>query len=185
MLQSVMGSGETAGGRAALASQISADLRVLTAESEQIGRVFAVVNGLRPTDFRALLHVMVAETAGAPITSGELRQRMGLSGAAITYLVDRMIASGHITRESDPDDRRKVILRYSESGLATARAFFAPLGTHTHDAMADLPDADLSAASRVFTALIEAMRRYQHELASPKPPVSQRAEAGTCQTERG
>jgi DNA-binding MarR family transcriptional regulator len=170
MLQSVMGSGETAGGRAALESQISADLRVLTAESEQIGRVFAVVNDVRPTDFRALQHVMVAETAGASITSGELRQRMGLSGAAITYLVDRMMASGHITRESDPGDRRKVILRYSESGLATARAFFAPLGTHTHDAMADLSDADLSAASRVFAALIEAMRRYQHELASPKPP---------------
>jgi DNA-binding MarR family transcriptional regulator len=159
-----MGPDETAGGRAALESQISADLRVLTAESEQIGRVFAAAYAVRPTDFRALLHVMVAETAGAPITSGELRQRMGLSGAAITYLVDRMMASGHITRESDPGDRRKVILRHSESGLATARAFFAPLGAHTHDAMADLPDADLSAASRVFTVLIEAMRRYQHEL---------------------
>src|ERR1700722_1162926 len=170
MLQSVMGSGETAGGRAALESQISADLRVLTAESEQIGRVFAVINDVRPTDFRALLHVMVAETAGAPITSGELRQRMGLSGAAITYLVDRMMALGHITRQSDPDDRRKVILRYSDSGLATARAFFAPLGAHSHDAMQGLSDEDLSAASRVFTALIAAMRRYQDELSSWKPP---------------
>jgi DNA-binding MarR family transcriptional regulator len=169
-LDIVMGSDEIAGGRAALESQVSADVRVLTAESEQIGRAFAVLHDVRPTDFRALLHVMVAETAGAPITSGDLRQRMGLSGAAITYLVDRMMASGHITRESDPADRRKVILRYSESGAATSRAFFAPLGTHTHDAMADLPDADLSAASRVFKALIEAMRRYQRELASIEPP---------------
>jgi DNA-binding MarR family transcriptional regulator len=95
---------------------------------------------------------------------------MGLSGAAITYLVDRMMASGHITRESDPGDRRKVILRYSDSGLATARAFFAPLGTHAHDAMHGLPDEDLSSASRVFAALIEAMRRYQDELSSWKPP---------------
>ena len=165
-----MGFDETADSRESLELQISADLRVLTAESEQIGRVFAVANEVRPTDFRALLHVMVAETAGAPITSGELRQRMGLSGAAITYLVDRMMASGHITRQSDPADRRKVILRYSDSGLATARAFFAPLGTHTHATMADLPDADLSAASRAFTALIEAMRSYQLELASFKPP---------------
>ncbi|HZC89132.1 MAG TPA: MarR family transcriptional regulator [Mycobacterium sp.] len=165
-----MGFDETADSRESLELQISADLRVLTAESEQIGRVFAVANEVRPTDFRALLHVMVAETAGTPITSGELRQRMGLSGAAITYLVDRMMASGHIIRESDPADRRKVILRYSDSGLATARAFFAPLGTHTHATMADLPDADLSAASRVFTALIEAMRSYQLELASFKPP---------------
>jgi DNA-binding MarR family transcriptional regulator len=159
-----MGSDETADGRAALESQIAADLRILTAESEQIGRVFAVVHDVRPTDFRALLHVMVAETTGQAITSGELRQRMGLSGAAITYLVDRMMASGHITRQSDPGDRRKVILRYSESGLDTARAFFAPLGTHARIAMADLPDADLAAAQRVFVALIEAMRRYQDEL---------------------
>jgi DNA-binding MarR family transcriptional regulator len=157
---------KTAGGRAALESQISADMRVLTAESEQIGRVFAAAHDVRPTDFRALLHVMVAETAGTPITSGELRQLMGLSGAAITYLVDRMMASGHIVRQSDPTDRRKVILRYSDSGSATARAFFAPLGAHTHDAMTDLPDADLAAASRVFSALIEAMREYQHDLAS-------------------
>ena len=165
-----MGPEHTTGGRAALEQQISAHLRVMTAESEQIGRSFAVVHDVRPTDFRALLHVMVAETAGAPVTSGELRQRMGLSGAAITYLVDRMMASGHITRESDPGDRRKVILRYSDSGLATARAFFAPLGTHTREAMQDLPDADLSAAGRVFAALIEAMRRYQADLESWKPP---------------
>ena len=165
-----MGPEHTTGGRAALEQQISAHLRVMTAESEQIGRSFAVVHDVRPTDFRALLHVMVAETAGAPVTSGELRQRMGLSGAAITYLVDRMMASGHITRESDPGDRRKVILRYSDSGLATARAFFAPLGSHTREAMQDLPDADLSAAGRVFAALIEAMRRYQADLESWKPP---------------
>jgi DNA-binding MarR family transcriptional regulator len=95
---------------------------------------------------------------------------MGLSGAAITYLVDRMMASGHITRESDPGDRRKVMLRYSDSGLATARAFFAPLGAHSHEAMQGLSDEDLCAASRVFTALIAAMRRYQEELSSWKPP---------------
>jgi hypothetical protein len=36
--------------------------------------------------------------------------------------------------------------------------------------MAELPDADLVAAHRVFAALIEAMRRHQHELASLEPP---------------
>jgi DNA-binding MarR family transcriptional regulator len=92
-------------------------MRLPTAESEQIGRVFADVHDVRPTDFRALLHVMVAETRRQPITSGERRQRMGLSGAAITYLVDRMMASGHITRQSDPGDRRNVLLRDSDSGL--------------------------------------------------------------------
>ena len=74
---------------------------------------------------------MVAETSGAPLTAGELRQRMGVSGAAITYLVERMIASGHVRRESDPADRRKVILRVADHGLQVARGFFTPLAEQT------------------------------------------------------
>ena len=112
-----------------------------------------------PTIF-ALLHVMVAESAGSPLTAGELRRRMGMSGAAITYLVERMIASGHLRREADPADRRKVILRYAEGRMTVARAFFTPLAEHTRQGMADLPDDDLAAAHRTFAALIDAMRAF-------------------------
>lgn len=159
-------------GRARLEAQIVADARALTAESDQIGRFFAAIHQVHPSDFRALLHVLVAETGGAPLAAGELRQKMGVSGAAITYLVERMIESGHLRRESDPADRRKVILRYDDHGREVAAAFFAPLGRHTHAAMADMPDADLAAAHRVFTALIEAMREFQDELkgAGTPPP---------------
>ncbi|ORV47530.1 MarR family transcriptional regulator [Mycolicibacter engbaekii] len=155
---------EDAAGRAALEWLMSADLRELAAESEHISQRFAGSHDVRPTDFRALLHIMVAETAGTPISPGELRQRLGLSGAAITYLVDRLIASGHVRREAHASDRRKVTLRYAELGLDTARAFFAPLQAHTHQALAEISDADLQTAHRVFTALIAAMRQFQSEL---------------------
>jgi DNA-binding MarR family transcriptional regulator len=102
--------------RAALESQIAADVRAMTAESDDIGRHFANRHELSANDFRALLHVMVAETSGSPLTAGELRARMGMSGAAITYLVERMIVSGHFRRESDPADRRKVLLRVADDG---------------------------------------------------------------------
>ncbi|WP_068176054.1 MarR family winged helix-turn-helix transcriptional regulator [Mycobacterium sp. UM_CSW] len=150
--------------RVRLEALIAADARALTAESDQMGRVFAAAHQLGPSDFRALLHILVAETAGAPLTSGELRQKMGLSAAAITYLVERMINSGHIRRDTHAEDRRKVILRYSDPGLDTARSFFTPLGLHTRTALNDLPDEDLAAAHRVFTALIAAMRHFQSEL---------------------
>jgi DNA-binding MarR family transcriptional regulator len=169
MLHTAMDPDEQPFGRQALESLMSADLREMSTESDQIGRLFAVSQDVRPADFRALLHIMVAETAGKPMTSGDLSQRMGLSGAAITYLVDRLIESGHIRRDSHLDDRRKVILRYSEPGLDTARSFFNPLGAHIRNAMSDLPDADLAAAHRVFTTLIAAMRRFQTELASGRP----------------
>lgn len=158
---------DRAAGRAQLEALVASDARALTAESDQIGRLFAAIHRVHPSDFRALLHVLVAETAGTPLASGELRQKMGVSAAAVTYLVERMIESGHLRRESDPADRRKVILRHADHGREVAGAFFAPLATHTRAAMADLPDADLAAAHRVFTALIDAMRRFQGELKMP------------------
>lgn len=140
---------------------IAGDVRALTAESDQVGREFARRNDLSANDFRALLHIMVADATGAPLTAGELRKLMGTSAAAITYLVERMIASGHLRREAHPGDRRKVILRYDDHGLAVANEFFTPLAEINSRALADLADSDLDAAHRVFTALLHAMRQFR------------------------
>lgn len=43
---------------------IAADVRAMNAESDQIGRHFAGQHEVGANDFRALLHIMVAETAG-------------------------------------------------------------------------------------------------------------------------
>jgi DNA-binding MarR family transcriptional regulator len=151
-------------GRAELESAVIADVQALSAESDQIGRAFASVHRLSANDFRALVHVMVAENAGTPLTAGELRARMGMSGAAITYLVERMIESGHLRRDADPADRRKVILRYADHGIEVGRAFFTPLANHTHRVLADLPHDDLAAAHRVFTAVLAAMTAFRDDL---------------------
>ena len=153
-------------GRTELESAVVTDVQALSAESDQIGRAFAGIHGLSANDFRALVHIMVAENAGTPLTAGELRTRMGLSGAAITYLVERMIESGHLRRDSDPADRRKVILRYADHGIEVGRAFFTPLSTHTHRVLAELPDSDLAAAHRVFTAVLTAMTAFRADLGS-------------------
>ena len=150
--------------RADLELAIAADVRAITAESEQIGRHFARGHDVGANDFRALLLIMVAETSGAPLTAGDLRHQMGVSGAAITYLVERMIASGHVRRESDPADRRKVLLRVADHGMDVARGFFTPLGEHTRRALQGLPDADLAAAHRTFGAVLNAMRAFRNEL---------------------
>jgi DNA-binding MarR family transcriptional regulator len=150
--------------RGALESMIAADVRAMNAESDQIGRHFARRHDVAANDFRALLHIMVAETAGTPLTAGELRKRMGMSGAAITYLVERMIVSDHVLRESDPTDRRKVILRVAEHGMDVARGFFTPLAEQTRIALAGLSDAELRAAHRTFTALVDAMHAFGTQL---------------------
>lgn len=158
--------------RAELEKLMSVDMRAITAQSDRIGRHFARQNDVSGTDFHALLHIMVAETAGEPLTAAQLRRRMDVSPAAITYLVDRMIDAGHVRREPDPQDRRKTLLRYEKPGMALARSFFTPLGSELHTALADLPDRDLAAAHRVFTSMIEAMAAFESRLAATGPKVS-------------
>ena len=150
--------------RTELERSLSADLRAITAQSDRIGRHFARLHEGSNGDFQALLHIMVAETAGKPLTLAQLRQHVDMSAAAITYLVDRMIDSGHIRREADPDDRRKWLLRYEDHGMNVARAFFTPLGAHLHSTLKDLDDRDLAAAQRVFAAMIAAMATFEDEL---------------------
>ncbi|MCM6775592.1 MarR family winged helix-turn-helix transcriptional regulator [Nocardia sp. CDC159] len=158
-----------AGDRAELETLIANDIRALTAVSEQIGHVFARANELRANDFRALMHVAHAETEGRPLTAGQLSTQMGMSQAAVTYLVERMIDSGHLRREIDPTDRRRVLLHYDEHGMALAREFFGPLGERNRAALADLPAADLDAAHRVLRTVIEAMRSHYAGLIGSRP----------------
>ncbi|MEV0247104.1 MarR family transcriptional regulator [Nocardia sp. NPDC050712] len=150
--------------RAALETEIGADLRALTAISEQLGHVFARSNNLRPNDFRALLHIATAEYAGRPLTSGQLGRLMGMSSAAVTYLVERMIESGHLRRGTDPSDRRRVLLHHDDTGRAAAEDFFVPLGRRTRAAMAEFSAADLRAAHAVLTAVIGALGAHHDEL---------------------
>jgi DNA-binding MarR family transcriptional regulator len=158
--------------RPQLEKLMSADMRAVTAQSDRVGRYFARQHDVSGNDFHALLHVMVAETAGAPLTMAQLRQRMDVSPAAITYLVDRMIDAGHIRRESDPADRRKALLRYEASGMELAHGFFTPLGVHLRAALAELPDEDLAAAHRVFSAMIAAMSVFEDNLMTQQKAAS-------------
>lgn len=150
--------------RMRLERRMGADLRELTSESDWIARVFADQNNVSANEFRALLFVMLAEGSGTRLTAGDLRRQMGLSGAAITYLVERMAETGHLRRETDPTDRRKVILRYADHGMDVAMRFFQQLAVHNREAMAHLPDEDLEAADRVFAAMIEAMRTFRDDM---------------------
>lgn len=71
----------------------------------------AGVVGLHPTDWAAL---DLLDWAG-PLPTGELGAALGLSPAAATSLVDRLEQRGFVRRGSDPNDRRRTIVRAEPS----------------------------------------------------------------------
>ena len=109
---------------AALVSQV----QVLALASDRIGALFAGQHHLHTTDFRALTAIYRAERVGRPLTARQLADQLQISPGAVTYLVDRLAASGHVFRDADPTDRRRVLLRIGEHGREVAFAFFGPLG---------------------------------------------------------
>lgn len=62
--------------------------------------------GLNLTD-----HKCVDLLLNGPLTAGELAGRTALTTGAITAALDRLERAGYVSREDDPEDRRRVVVR--------------------------------------------------------------------------
>lgn len=89
----------------------------------------------------ALFHEAVARTVGLhstdekvlrllgpdALTAGDLVSHTGLTGAAVTALVDRLVGLGYVTRERDTGDRRKVVIRAVSAKLRDINRLYGGL----------------------------------------------------------
>lgn len=144
-------------------SDIGDLLRRLSFELDEMSRRFAARHGLHQTAGRALFALMEAGEQGRPMTAGRLAASLGLSSAAVTALVDRMVAAGHVRRERDPADRRRVVLVTEGSADELGEAFFRPLGDELERRTADFDDAELDVVRRYLRAATDAVRRHARE----------------------
>lgn len=150
--------------REALGQDIISDLRTYAAHAQHIGQAFASLNNLGQADLHALLAVMEAERAGQPLTAGALAQELNFSTSSITALVDRLERAGHIYRDRDPVDRRKIFLRYAEPGAQVARGFFTPLAVRTDQVMNQFTEAELATVHRFLRGIVESMKQHRDDL---------------------
>lgn len=73
--------------------------------------------------------------AGAPhrLSPGQLLRQTHVTSGTMTNRVDRLVARGAVTRESDPDDGRGVLVALTPAGLALVDAALASLlGVEAH-----------------------------------------------------
>jgi hypothetical protein len=65
--------------------------------------------------------------------------------------------AGHVRRTRDPQDRRRVTVRMSETATTVASAGFVPLGRRMHEAAADVSDEELARAAETVRRLTNAV----------------------------
>jgi DNA-binding MarR family transcriptional regulator len=139
-------------------------LREFAAESERLGQAFADNHHMHPTDLNALLAVMHADQAGVPLTPGRLGHHLGLSSGATTAVIDRLERAGHVHRERDERDRRRVTLHYGDAASALGSAYFGPLGLRMDRLLAGYSGAELSVVRRFLVETNELMRHRRNDL---------------------
>lgn len=113
--------------RRQLVSGLIGDQQSLFSESQRVIHAFARQHSLSEREFNALLVVMIAENRGEAITPTGLARRIRLSPPATTNVINKLVTAGHITREREGDDLRRVTLRYGIEAREMAAEFFAPL----------------------------------------------------------
>jgi DNA-binding MarR family transcriptional regulator len=96
-----------------LLSELRYALRRISTFSENAAKSI----GLTPTQHQALLAIK-GRSARAPVSVGELAERLFIRHHSAVGLVDRLIALGHVRRTTDAGDRRRVNLSLTRRGDA-------------------------------------------------------------------
>ena len=131
-------------------------LRLYTMEVDRFIEVFSGAHGLHRTDLTAVSHIWDASIAGRPLTAGELSRLLSLSPAATTALIGRLEQAGHVLREHDTEDRRRVHLLMQPPAHELAVAFFRPLGERLEEAMADYDEKELEFVAQFIERMVTA-----------------------------
>lgn len=105
------------------------------------------------SELAAMTHL---STAAAPVGPGWLSQRLGVTPAAATELVDRLERAGHLERERDTADRRRVHLIPTERALDEVGGQLAPLLRSLDQAATQFSAGERAAIQRFLADLIAA-----------------------------
>ncbi|MGW4894365.1 MarR family winged helix-turn-helix transcriptional regulator [Kitasatospora sp. NPDC004240] len=154
--------GVPAGGEP-VGDELSRSLREVLTLTQLARAVLAERLEMPLTNVEAVEHVIMAKGAGEPIGPVELSRRLGVTSAAATQSVNRLVAEGHMTRAPHPVDRRRQILHVTDDGRRHVMGELAPLLTLLLGAADGLSDAERAGARRYLDQVAAAYRTYLAE----------------------
>ncbi|HEY3008628.1 MAG TPA: MarR family transcriptional regulator [Micromonosporaceae bacterium] len=138
-----------------LRDALGASVRAFQRAVDALDEAVAAHLGVNRTDLRCLDVLIEVESA----TPGLLAERLGLTTGSVTAMLDRLERLGYLTRSADPADRRRVIVRPTESVVAAATDIYGPLAAAGEDMTARYTAADL----RLLMDYLDRGRALQEE----------------------
>lgn len=129
-------------------------LRRLLDVAQQSGPAVARKADLSHTELTAL-ELLTRQQWGP----GELARHLGVTSAAASGIVDRLVARGHVERRPHEQDRRRTAVVLTDSGRAEVVGHLMPMFAALDELDRSLSDDERAAVERYLEGAIEAVRR--------------------------
>jgi DNA-binding MarR family transcriptional regulator len=119
-----------------------------------------VTLGLGNAEWEVLRELVMA---GAPyqLWPGTIAKRLGLTPAAMTHRIDRMLTEGLVTRERDPDNRVRVIIGLTDEGREKWLQVMRKATAFEEDLLQDLDSAERGVLGELLTRLLRRVEDAQ------------------------
>ena len=125
-------------------------LRQINHLSRAFERRLGTVLAVNQTDLTAMEHLIQE----GPLTPSDLASRLGVTTAASTLVVDRLVALGHVERHPHTSDRRKIVVVPSRTSVERAIDELMPVIAGVAGLVDDLPPADRATISAFLDRVI-------------------------------
>jgi MarR family transcriptional regulator for hemolysin len=103
--------------------------------------------GLSQGKWRTLIHL---SQGGNKLTQKEIADRMGVEGATVAGLLNRLQDDGWIERRGSEDDRRCNIIHLQRRSKTVLDKIFNTAHALRHELIEDIPQSDLETCIRVL-----------------------------------
>lgn len=101
------------------------------------------------------LAVATIASSEHPLTQKALAQYLGLEGASVVSLVDRLVRQGFIERVQPADDRRKRLLLVTPAGRDLYHQVKSEADALREELLANIHPQELAVTQRVLQQLLE------------------------------
>ncbi|MEU3272506.1 MarR family transcriptional regulator [Saccharomonospora sp. NPDC006951] len=138
-------------------------LRQVAVENERFIEALGEAHGMHRTDLNAVAVIMDAAKDGRALSPTELANALHLSASATSSLLDRLETAGHIRRDRNGKDRRRVELHVREEALTFGRQLHIPLAVEYQRAWEAFGDDERRIIERFLSATIDATVRAKKQ----------------------
>jgi len=108
-------------------------------------------------------HVLWELQQRGPLTQRSLADALSVSARNVTGLIDGLSASGFVTREAHPTDRRATLVTFTERGAATAAAMDRGQEEFARILFAGMPDERVDSLVDLVGELLARLREHVPE----------------------